>query len=175
MTTIKPKELNEKISVGEVSESQIVDVRSPGEHREIHLAGSSFLPLDSLTSGEVVSLTSGRQIFLLCGSGVRAAKAREKLKNEGVGDAVVIEGGIMAWEKAGLPVIRGESGISLERQVRIAAGTLVVVGTLLGYFVNSYGHLLAGMVGAGLVFAGVSNTCGLGMLIAKMPWNRSCR
>ena len=78
----------------------------------------------------------------------------------------------MAWDQAGLPVVRGRKAISLERQVRIAAGLLVVTGSALGYFVNPVWIGLAAFVGAGLAFAGITDTCGMGMLLARMPWNQ---
>jgi len=78
---------------------------------------------------------------------------------------------VLAWESAGLPLKRGAKMMSLERQVRIAAGALVFTGAVLGYFVNPAWIALSGFVGAGLVFAGITDTCGMGMLIARMPWN----
>lgn len=83
-----------------------------------------------------------------------------------------VEGGTLAWEGAGLPVVRGRRVISLERQVRIAAGALVVAGVLLGWLVHPAFLGLSAFVGAGLVFAGVTDTCGMGLLLARMPWNR---
>ena len=86
---------------------------------------------------------------------------------------VNVEGGTLAWEQAGLPVVRGKKAMSLERQVRIAAGSLVVLGTALGAFVHPGFLGLSAFVGAGLVFAGVTDTCGMGMVLARMPWNRA--
>jgi rhodanese-related sulfurtransferase len=98
--------------------------------------------------------------------------ACERLAAAGVASVVNVEGGTLAWEKAGLPVVRGKKAMSLERQVRIAAGSLVLIGTVLGAFVHPYALGLAGFVGAGLVFAGITDTCGMGMLLARMPWNQ---
>ena len=98
--------------------------------------------------------------------------AVKKFHAAGVENAVVVEGGLQAWMDAGLPVIRGKNVMSLERQVRIAAGTLVFVGTILSVGLSPWWLILPGFVGAGLVFAGLTDTCGMGMLIAKMPWNR---
>lgn len=78
----------------------------------------------------------------------------------------------MAWEAAGLPVVRGKKAISLERQVRIAAGLLVLLGAILGFFVNPSFIGISAFVGAGLVFAGITDTCGMAMMLAKMPWNQ---
>ena len=84
-----------------------------------------------------------------------------------------MEGGTSAWQSAGLPVVKGKQVMSLERQVRIAAGALVVLGAVIGHFVHPGGFALSAFVGAGLVFAGITDTCGMGMLIARMPWNRA--
>jgi hypothetical protein len=89
----------------------------------------------------------------------------------GLTDVVVLEGGITAWAGAGLPVVRGRKTMSLERQVRIAAGALVFIGSVFGYFVNPAFIALSAFVGAGLVFAGITDTCGMAMMLAKMPWN----
>ena len=109
---------------------------------------------------------------MICKSGSRTAKACEALRKAGMDRVFVVEGGTDAWVSAGLPVVRGENAISLERQVRIAAGTLVVIGVLLGALVNPWFYTISAFIGCGLVFSGVSNTCGMGMLIARMPWNR---
>jgi rhodanese-related sulfurtransferase len=147
-------------------------VRTPIERREVHIENTSFLPLDSLNMGDVCKLAGDGPIYVLCKGGVRAAKACEKLNEEGGCVPLVIEGGILAWEEAGLSVVKEESIMSLERQVRLVVGILVLTGTILGVYVNSNWHLLSGCVGAGLFFAAVTNTCALGMVIAKMPWNQ---
>jgi rhodanese-related sulfurtransferase len=110
-------------------------------------------------------------VYVICLSGARGAKACEKLTAAGL-NAVNIEGGTLAWAAANLPVVRGKKSISLERQVRIAAGSLVLLGCVLGYFVHPLGYALPAFIGAGLLFAGVTNTCGMGLLLAKMPWNQ---
>ena len=100
-------------------------------------------------------------------------KVCQKLESAGFENVVNVEVGTSAWDGAGLPVIAGKKAISLERQVRIAAGALVVMGAVVGHFYNPAGYGLSAFVGAGLVFAGVTDTCGMGMIIAKMPWNRA--
>jgi hypothetical protein len=110
---------------------------------------------------------------LICRSGSRSRQAAEAFEREGFANSVSVDGGTLAWERAGLPVVRGErKAISLERQVRIAAGSLVVLGTALGAFVHPGFLGIAAFVGAGLVFAGITDTCGMGLMLAKMPWNR---
>ena len=112
-------------------------------------------------------------IFVLCRSGSRAKQAAEKLEKDGFRECHVVEGGTLAWAEAGLPVNRGTSKVmSLERQVRIAAGAIVLCGVLLAHFVNPALMWLSGFVGAGLIFAGITDTCAMGMLISKLPWNQ---
>jgi rhodanese-related sulfurtransferase len=154
-----------------------VDVRTPAEFGEIHAAGAQLVPLDVLDH-PAVEAARGKNpgpIYLLCASGIRATKAAEKLRNTGLDDVVVVAGGTNAWAAAGLPVIRGRKTISIERQVRIGAGSFVLIGTGLGRFVHPAFYLLAAFVGAGLVFAGVTDICGLAIVLAKAPWNRSGR
>jgi rhodanese-related sulfurtransferase len=118
------------------------------------------------------AVPGGRPAYLLCRTGVRAAKAAEKFAAAGQNRGVVVEGGTQAWIEAGLPVHRGTAKvISLERQVRIAAGALVLLGVLLGWLVNPVFFGLSGFVGAGLIFAGITDFCGMGLLLARMPWN----
>ena len=114
-----------------------------------------------------------QEIHVICQSGGRSMKVCQKLESAGFEKGVNVEGGTSAWDGAGLPVIAGKKAISLERQVRIAAGALVVIGAVVGHFYNPAGYGLSAFVGAGLVFAGVTDTCGMGMIIAKMPWNRA--
>ena len=150
----------------------LIDVRMPTEYREIHAEGAMLAPLDALDP-KALAQALPRPIYLICRSGQRATKAAEQFVSAGISDVVVVEGGTAAWEKAGLPVVRGKKAVSLERQVRIAAGTLVLTGVGLGWGVHPYFFGLSAFIGAGLVFAGVTDWCGMGMLISKMPWNRS--
>jgi rhodanese-related sulfurtransferase len=160
------------LEVERAKEVLILDVRTPAEFEEAHIEGSVLHPLSSLEPGEVARLAAGKEeSILICRSGNRARQAAEKLRASGLKSVKVLDGGMQAWEAAGLPLKRGRGTISLERQVRIAAGILVLTGALLGYFVHPAWITLSGLVGAGLVFAGVTDTCGMGMLLARMPWN----
>jgi rhodanese-related sulfurtransferase len=154
----------------------MLDVRTPAEFEEAHIEGSVLHPLSELDAGEVARLSAGKdECVLICRSGNRARQAAEKLKGSGITSIKVLEGGVQAWEALGLPLNRGRSVMSLERQVRIGAGGLVFIGALLGYFVHPAWIALSAFVGAGLVFAGITNTCGMGLLIARMPWNNRSR
>lgn len=154
---------------------ELIDVRTPVEFREIHAAMARLVPLDQLDPQELLATRNGqngRGLYFICRSGSRAGKACEKMQAAGFADAISIEGGTDEWAAAGLPVVRGKKAISLERQVRIAAGALVLIGVILGWFVH-WGFLgISAFVGAGLVFAGLTEWCGMGMLLAKMPWNQ---
>jgi rhodanese-related sulfurtransferase len=171
-TTIAPAEASAVVGSGR---GTLVDVRTPPEFREVHAQGAQLVPLDVLDrhAVEVARGANAGPVYLLCASGIRATKAAEKLRNAGLDEVVVVEGGTNAWVAAGLPVIRGRKTISIERQVRIGAGSFVLAGTALGRFVHPAFYLLAAFVGAGLVFAGVSDICGLAIVLAKAPWNRS--
>jgi rhodanese-related sulfurtransferase len=149
-----------------------LDVRTPAEFQEVHIQGAVLQPLSDLNPSKVQELTAGKSgCVVVCRSGGRARQASEKLISSGISNVVVLEGGVSAWDSAGLPVVRGKKTISLERQVRIAAGGLVFIGSLLGYLVNPAWIALSAFVGAGLVFAGITDTCGMGLLLGKMPWN----
>lgn len=171
MTTVAPSQAQERIRQGAV----LIDVRTPGEYKARHATGARLLPLDTLKPALAKAEAAqhdGKEVLLLCKSGKRAQQAAAIFEKEGAGNITVVEGGTDAWTAAGLPVEVGQGVMSLERQVRIAAGALVVLGVVLGFTVGAGFFWLSAFVGAGLVFAGISDTCGMGMLLAKMPWNR---
>ena len=152
-------------------EGLLVDVRTPAEFAQAHAPGATLLPLSNLNGKEVSQLAAGKPIYLMCQSGNRARQAAERIAKAGVNSVSVIEGGMNAWEAAGLPVQRGRAMMSLERQVRIAAGILVLLGVVLGFFVHPMLYALSGLVGGGLIVAGITDTCGMGLILARMPWN----
>lgn len=169
--TIAPVDLKERLGGGGC---RLVDVRTPAEFQEVHVPGAENVPLDQLEPTRLCGngCSKDAPVYLLCRSGGRAKQAAPKFQQAGFNRVFVVEGGTQAWEQAGLPVNRGRKVMSLERQVRIAAGSLVLLGVGLGFFVHPAFLGLAAFVGAGLVFAGVTDTCGMGMLLARMPWNR---
>ena len=149
---------------------QLIDVRTPAEFEEVHVAFARNVPLDRLNP-QGLGVDAAAPLYVVCRTGSRGEKACERLRGSGFANVINIEGGTLACVEAGLPVVRGRKAMSLERQVRIAAGSLVLLGVGLG-FVHPAFFGLAGFVGAGLVFAGLTDTCGMGMLLARMPWNR---
>lgn len=166
---ISPKDLARKHEAGEPV--RVVDVRTPVEFSEVHVPFAENIPLDQIRAKNIDKREG--PLYLICRSGSRARTACEKLHSEGISNVHVVSGGTEGWLAAGLEVTRGKKAISLERQVRIAAGALVFIGSLLALTVHPFFALLPAFVGAGLVFAGVTDTCGMGMLLARMPWNQT--
>ncbi|MBS0207887.1 MAG: rhodanese-like domain-containing protein [Planctomycetes bacterium] len=171
--TISPAQLAELCRQGKRPE--LIDVRTPAEFQEVHVEFARNMPLDRL---DVSALLQARQspadepLYVICRSGGRGKQACDKIANAGFANVVNVEGGTLACVAAGLPVVKGKQVMSLERQVRIAAGSLVLIGATLGWFVHPAFIGLSAFVGAGLVFAGITDTCGMGMLLARMPWNQ---
>jgi rhodanese-related sulfurtransferase len=154
---------------------RLVDVRTAGEFRAVHADGATSVPLDRFDPAKLIASDQAGNdpIYLICASGPRSRTAAEKCQSEGLTHVAVVEGGTKAWVAAGLPVVRGHGAISMERQVRIAAGSLVFIGVVLGWFVHRYFFGLSAFVGAGLVFSGVTDTCGMALVLARLPWNQS--
>jgi rhodanese-related sulfurtransferase len=173
MKTITPVELQKRLQAD--PNVLLLDVRTPVEYAEVHIPQARNEPLGRLQPENFSAANGspdGRPVYLLCQTGGRAAKAAEKFAATGQDRGVVVEGGTQAWIKASLPVARGTATvISLERQVRIAAGALVLLGVVLGFLVHPAFFGLSGFVGAGLIFAGITDFCGMGLLLARMPWN----
>ena len=176
MKTIAPAELQKLLAAQ--PGLPLLDVRTSAEYLEVHVPQARNVPLDQLLPKALFDtgqLPKGQPVYLLCRSGGRATKAAEQFAREGFDQGIIVEGGTLAWIEAGLPVTRGAAGvINLERQVRIAAGSLVLVltGVLLAYFVHPGFIILSAFVGAGLVFAGITDWCGMSLLLAKLPWNQ---
>jgi rhodanese-related sulfurtransferase len=169
---IKPSELAELCKDGK--KVDVIDVRTPVEYREIHVEIARNVPLDELDPAALMAARNGSAegpLYLICRSGSRGQQACAAFLKAGFTNVVNIEGGTIACVDAGLPVVRGKKAVSLERQVRIAAGSLVLLGAGLS-FVHPAFIGLSAFVGAGLVFAGITDTCAMGMILARMPWNQ---
>jgi rhodanese-related sulfurtransferase len=154
---------------------ELIDVRTPVEYREVHVTFARNIPLDQLDPAKIIKARNGsanEPLYLICRSGGRSLQACEWFHKAGYTNVVNVEGGTLACQTVGLPLTQGKQAISLERQVRIAAGSLVLLGVVLGWLVHPYFIGLSAFIGAGLLFAGVTDTCGMGMLLARMPWNK---
>jgi rhodanese-related sulfurtransferase len=172
--TITPNELSRLDQAG--SDLILLDVRTPAEFGEVHIEGARLEPLEGLNPQKLAAEFGDQSVHVICRSGNRAKQAMQKLEAAGCDGAVLLEGGMSRWIAADLPVKRGEKVMSLERQVRIAAGALVVLGAVLGWVLSNPAlHTISAFVGAGLMFAGLTDSCAMGMLIAKMPWNQRVR
>lgn len=158
----------------------VLDVRTPGEFDSAHIRDSHNVPLDrverieqldTLLEGEV-AVEAGHTLVLVCRSGNRASRAADALRARGVDTPLILDGGLLAWEREGLDVARGRERWSLERQVRLVAGLLVLVGVLGSIFLWAPLVWLAAFIGAGLAFAALTDTCTMGMLLSRLPYNR---
>jgi rhodanese-related sulfurtransferase len=162
-------EANMALDLGD--ECQLVDVREYSEFATERVNGATLVPLSAFERN-LSLIDRSRPVYLMCRAGNRAAQAAERLLKLGFSDLKVIDGGLQAWAASGLYVERGAGNVwSLERQVRFAAGSIVVVGVFLS-IISSWFVLLSGFVGAGLMFSAFTNTCGMGMILARMPWNQ---
>lgn len=151
----------------------VIDVRTPIEFREIHCQFARNIPIDTLEPREIEEqFGDAETIYVICKSGARGQKACSKLIAAGFENVVNVEGGTEAWAAAGLPVVRGKKAMSLERQVRILAGLIILVGSVAALTINTYFAVIPAVMGTGLVFAGITNSCAIGMCLAKMPWNQ---
>lgn len=171
--TISAAELKSLCERGEPLE--LIDVRTSAEFREMHVAAARNVPLDRLDPlvlRQEVGAGFSTPLYVICQRGGRGKQACEKLATAGWTDVVNVEGGTLACEAAGVPLVRGKKTVSLERQVRIVAGALVLTGAVLTLTVHPYFAGLSAFVGAGLIFAGVTDTCGMAMCLARMPWNQ---
>lgn len=152
---------------------QLIDVRSPGEYASGHVPRAMNIPLEQVDArlGDL----SDSKVAILCQSGNRARAACDLLK-EHHPELLLVEGGTQAWIQAGKPIVKGVSSRwSLERQVRLVAGLMILAGTILAVTVQPTWVYLAMFVGAGLTFAGATNQCGMAMLLGKLPWNQPAK
>lgn len=167
---ITAKELQKKLK----ENITIIDVRTPKEFESLHLEDAINIPLDEIELDLVKKfIKENSEVFTICQSGKRGQISCDKLSQLGI-NATNISGGTLACKELNLPIIYGKQSISLERQVRIAAGLFVLIGSVgSNYFPNLI--YLSAFVGAGLLFSGITDTCGLALVLGKMPWNKSSK
>lgn len=154
---------------------RIIDVRTPGEFEAVHIQGAYNVPLDLLREHrDEIRAHLDEQVVLVCQSGQRAAQAEEALGRAGLSNVHVLDGGMGAWETGGFAVNRGAQRWDLQRQVRFVAGTIVALSILASIVVPGL-KWLAFAMGAGLSITAITNTCLMGMMLAKLPYNRGPR
>ena len=167
---VSPAEAHKRLRQND--DAVLIDVRTPFEFAQVHAEYAKHIPLTELKVAAIRQETDqGHEVYMICQTGGRAQQAAMRCIREGLPNVAVVEGGTKAWAAADLPTVRHTNVISLERQVRIAAGSLVLLGALLG-LIHPIFLVIPIFVGAGLVFAGVTDFCGMALLLAKAPWNR---
>ena len=177
----KSEKLSDQCGLSPLNKEPLyIDVRTPQELETMHILGARNIPLPDLHTylDELKTLSQERSIMLVCRTQNRVKIAYEYLTNNGLTNCEILEGGITAWVDQGKPVINGQRRISLEGQVRAIAGGLILLGVALGFMVHSGFFLLPAIVGAGLLHAGLTDSCLMGMLLSKLPMNRignSCK
>ena len=169
LIALKPDAVEERVRQGH---ALLIDIREDDEFARRHIPGALSRPLSRF---EAVALPemAGTDVIFTCRSGMRTAANAERLAAPVSGNAFVLEGGLDGWERAGLPVeANRKAPLEMMRQVQIAAGSLVVLGAILGWLVSPAFFALSALVGAGLMFAGISGLCGMARMLALLPWNR---
>ncbi|MDJ0319303.1 rhodanese-like domain-containing protein [Pseudarthrobacter sp. PS3-L1] len=174
VTALAPQTL--KSWIAEHQDLMVIDVRSAAEFESMHIRGSYNIPLPLLSEhSDELAARLGNRVVLVCQSGARAEQARQRLGAVGIGAAYVLTGGVPGFAATGGAVVQGKNRWDLERQVRLAAGSLVTVGLVGGKFVSPKIRTLAGAIGVGLTFSAATNTCAMGKALSAMPWNRAAR
>lgn len=148
-----------------------IDVRTPGEYKAEHIENVENYPLDEIKDS-AKKLRKFKTVYVHCNSGNRSSRACAELEDLGLKNLVNVEGGMRAWKDKKYPSIKGKGSISIMRQVRITAGALVLIGILLAEYFHPSFVWLSAFVGAGLMYSGISDTCMMGMILSRMPWNK---
>ena len=174
VTALAPEALRSWFS--EHEDLVVIDVRSAAEFESMHIRGSYNVPLPLLSEHtDELAARLGSRVVLVCQSGARAEQARQRLGKSGIDTAYVLTGGVPGFAAAGGDVVKGKDRWDLERQVRLVAGSLVVLGLAGGKFISPKIRTLAGVIGTGLTFSAATNTCAMGQAISAMPWNNATR
>lgn len=167
---IPPKEASELAA--REQKVRLLDVRTALEFSQVHIKDSINVPIDMLLAKVNDLSRSGQNYIVLCRTGNRSPMAADMLMQSGISGVKVMQGGMTRWEKEKLPVIKGEGGMSLERQVRLIAGSLVLSGVISAWFIHSAFIFIPVFVSCGLIFSGLTDTCFMGMLLMKLPYNK---
>lgn len=153
----------------------IIDVRTPAEFESVHVTVARNCPLDRLDPAAVQAARKDREhepLYVVCRSGARGKQACERFMAAGYSNVINVEGGTSACEMAGIAVVKGKKSMPINCQVQVIVGTLVIVGSALSYFHPMWIGLVA-VMGAGLLFSGLTDSCIMGMMLSRMPWNQA--
>ena len=166
---LSPQQVRDRIDNGG---AVLIDIRETDEFARSHVRGAQSHPLSTWEKAHL-NIEPKADVIFTCRSGMRTAGACDRLAARVNGDAFVLDGGLDAWAKAGLPVeTNADAPMEIMRQVQIAAGSLVLTGVIFGFLFTPAWFALSAFVGAGLTFAGVSGYCGMARLLMLAPWNR---
>ena len=166
---LSPQDVQARLAAGR---AVLVDIREADEFARAHVPGARSQPLSQFEQAHL-AIAPDTDVVFTCRTGMRTAGACDRLAARVAGDAYVLDGGLDAWARAGLPVAQDRKApLELNRQVQITAGLLILLGVALGFLVAPWGFGLSAFIGAGLTFAGVSGTCGLARVLMLAPWNR---
>lgn len=166
---LSPAEVQARLSAGR---AVLVDIREADEFARAHVPGARSQPLSAWEQAHL-TVDPDADVIFTCRTGMRTAGACDRLAARVSGEAFVLDGGLDAWTKAGLPVIEdSKAPMEINRQVQITAGLMILTGVVLGFLVSPLWFGLSGFVGAGLTFAGLSGTCAMARVLMLMPWNR---
>lgn len=169
VTKVDPQTLSRWLDNGE---AMLLDVRESTEHAARRIPASRPMPLSFFDPAAVTS-EPGKKVVLYCTRGPRSELAARRLASHG-SEALVLDGGIAAWQRAGLATVgKGRFNLDVQRQVFLIVGTLIALGTALGFWVDPLFLVLPAWFGLGLIFAGTTGFCPLASLVAKLPWNNS--
>lgn len=167
---LSPQEVQSRLAAGR---AVLIDIREPDEFARAHVPGARSQPLSAFEAAHL-SIDPDADVVFTCRTGMRTAASCDRLLARVEGDAYVLDGGLDAWVGAGLPLaVDRKAPMEINRQVQIAAGSLVLIGVILGWLVAPAWFGLSAFVGAGLTYAGLSGTCGMARLLMLMPWNRA--
>ncbi|MBL4702627.1 MAG: rhodanese-like domain-containing protein [Phycisphaeraceae bacterium] len=176
METIRPLDLFHLIR--RENGTNIIDVRTPAEYEECHIEGTELCPfgqhakISSMENAEQNKAELEVPIYIICRTGTRSRQAAISFENKGYSNTVIVEGGLQEWEVLKLSVVRGKKTITIDRQVQLVVGSMILGSVTLGILVHPILFGWAAFVGAGLIFAGLSGTCGMAMVLARAPWNQ---
>jgi rhodanese-related sulfurtransferase len=169
LIALKPEAVEERVRQGH---ALLIDIREDDEFARRHIPGALSRPLSRFDAFALPEM-AGTDVIFTCRSGMRTAANAERLAAPVGGNAYVLDGGLDGWARAGLPVeANRKAPLEMMRQVQIVAGSLVLIGAILGWLVSPLFFGLSAFVGAGLTFAGISGFCGMAKLLAFLPWNR---
>lgn len=169
LSKLSPRDVEQRLAAGR---AVLVDIREPDEFARAHIAGARSQPLSGWEAAHL-TVDPAADVIFTCRTGMRTAGACDRLAARVAGTAFVLDGGLEAWARAGLPVeTNRRAPLEINRQVQITAGLLILTGIVLGFAVSPLGFGLAAFVGAGLTFAGLSGTCAMARLLMLAPWNR---